>query len=59
MGNSVQTGPAPKVPPRWRRELRTLHRVGPRKWWSGLKQLRRFHRSVDKMRRKEGGGHDH
>jgi hypothetical protein len=48
-----------KLPPRWKREWRILRRVGFRRWIGGLRRVRRFHKSVDEMRRKEGGGHDH
>ncbi len=58
MPNSVTSGPPAKPTPKWKRELRLLKRDGPRKWWRGLRQLRRFHRSVDAMVESEGGGHD-
>jgi len=58
-GEVPESGKPLKVPPKWKCELRILRRVGLRKWLRGLRQLRRFHKSVDEMVRAEGGGHDH
>lgn len=55
--SEVSTGPALKKRSRWRRELAILRRDGLRKWWRGLRALRRFHKSVERMEKLEGG-HD-
>lgn len=54
----VSIGPSPKPRARWRRELHILKRDGLRKWWRGLRALRRFHRSVEAMMERAEGGHD-
>lgn len=54
----VSTGPPAPRTPKWKRELRLLRRKGLRRWWSGKRAVRRFHRAVDEMVEAEGGGHD-
>jgi hypothetical protein len=55
MSDTVQSGPAPPIPPRWKRELRLLRRDGLVKYVRVAWALRRFHRTLRRNERRRGG----